>query len=131
MSVPLVTFSNLCESSLTYHRTGSDLMTGVVYGMGYHLYDIDFPSLDAARDLFLWCKGTQIIKVNCTEPYRRLSLRDILLPGHLLHQNVDSVALHPHLPGDQIPSLLHRHNGFHDHRPRYPSADGYLAVCPD
>lgn len=24
--------------------------------MGYHLYDINFPSLDSARDLFLWCK---------------------------------------------------------------------------
>lgn len=31
-------------------------MVGVVHGFGYHFYDINFPSIQSARDLFLWCK---------------------------------------------------------------------------
>jgi hypothetical protein len=37
-AITLTIFSNLC----------------VTYGMGYHLYDIEFSSMTQARDLFIW-----------------------------------------------------------------------------
>ncbi|KAJ5128671.1 hypothetical protein N7448_002388 [Penicillium atrosanguineum] len=51
LAIPLTIFSNLC----------------VTYGMGYHLYDINFSSMTDARDLFIWYYMAEIFY--CVEIY--------------------------------------------------------------
>ncbi|KAJ6104409.1 hypothetical protein N7523_010729 [Penicillium sp. IBT 18751x] len=51
LAIPLAIFSNLC----------------VTYGMGYHMYDINFSSMTEARELFIWYYLAEIFY--CVEIY--------------------------------------------------------------